>query len=367
MTGTDQTVLLLQGGGALGAYQAGVYEGLAEAGIVPTWVAGVSIGAINGALIAGNPPQLRVARLQQFWERVSSRVPLMAPLLFDSAPTTLDLMSAATAALFGAPGFFVPRHPRPMFGATGAPAVVSVYDTSPLHETLEQLVDFELLNQPGSMRLSIGATNVRTGASIYFDSHDRPLRPEHIVASGSLPPGFPPTEIDGEHYWDGGLVSNSPLSYVFDASPLIRALILQVDLFSAAGELPATLDEVLERAKDIQYSSRTRLNTSQVHKLEELRHALGRLMRKVPAELQDDPDYQSLLPLAEHRRSITIAHLVSRRRQKSASTKDFEFSRATVRQRWETGLDDVRRAVSSRLWLEGREIAAGVRLIDLSR
>ena len=363
----QQTVLVLQGGGALGAYQAGVFEALAEAGIAPTWIAGVSIGAINAALIAGNPPERRLRRLEEFWERVSSRMPLVAPLLFAPGHTTLNLMSAATTALFGAPGFFLPRHPRPAFGPDGAPAVLSVYDTSPLHHTLEELVDFDVVNDPGSMRLSVGAVNVRTGASIYFDSRERALGPQHVLASGSLPPGFPPTEIDGEHYWDGGLVSNSPLSYVFDASPLIKALIIQVDLFSAAGELPSTLDQVLERAKDIQYSSKTRLNTAQVHKLEEIRHALGRLMRKLPAEWQEDPDYRALRPLAEHRRSVTIAHLICRRNASSTSTKDFEFSRATVRQLWEAGLDDARGALTSRMWLEGREIAEGVCLIDLSR
>ena len=363
----DETVLVFQGGGALGAYQAGVYEGLAEAGIVPTWLAGVSIGAVNAALIAGNPPERRLARLEQFWERVSSRMPLASPVLFDPVRATLNVMSATTTALFGAPGFFVPRRPPPVFGPDGASAILSVYDTTPFRESLEELVDFDLVNSADSVRLSVGAVNVRSGTSIYFDNRERALRPEHVLASGSLPPGFPPTEIDGEHYWDGGLVSNSPLSYVFDAAPLLRALIVQVDLFSAAGALPATLDQVLERAKDIQYASKTRLTTAQVRELEELRHALARLMDKVPEELRDDPDYRALARLAGHRRSITIAHLTSRRLPNSTSTKDFEFSRATVHQLWDAGLEDARRANASRAWLEGREIAKGVRLIELSR
>ena len=186
------------------------------------------------------------------------------------------------------------------------------------------------------------------------------------MASGSLPPGFPPTEIDGAHYWDGGLVSNSPLMYVFDVSPRINALIVQVDLFSAAGEFPTNLDQVLERAKDIQYSSKTRLNTRQVQELEGLRLAVGRLLRKLPASLHRDPDYQLLQPLAEHKRHITIAHLINRRLASSTNAKDYEFSRQTVRQLWQAGLDDVRRTVSHRAWKEAREIVEGVRVFDLA-
>src|SRR5258706_5507440 len=259
MTKREQTVLVLQGGGALGAYQAGVYEGIAESGLAPDWIAGVSIGAINAALIAGNRPKDRLGRLREFWNRVSSCTPLVAPALLDPLRLSLNRVSATTAATFGAPGFFVPRVPPAFLAPDGTPEALSVYDTSPLRETLQELVDFDLLNCK-SVRLSVGAVDVRTGNSVYFDNQDLTLGPEHVMASGSLPPGFPPTEIDGAYYWDGGLVSNSPLMYVFDVSPQLNALIVQVDLFSAAGELPTNLDQVLERAKDIQYSSKTRLN-----------------------------------------------------------------------------------------------------------
>ena len=366
MTKHEQTVLVLQGGGALGAYQAGVYEGIAETGLAPDWIAGVSIGAINAALIAGNPPERRLERLREFWDRVSSTMPLVAPAQLDPLRITLNRLSAATAATFGVPGFFAPRVPPAFLAPDGTPEALSVYDTAPLRETLEDLIDFDLLNRKGGVRLSVGAVDVHTGNSVYFDSQDRTLGPEHVMASGSLPPGFPPTVIDGAYYWDGGLVSNSPLSYVFDVSPRINAVIVQVDLFNAKGEIPANLDQVLERAKDIQYSSKTRLNTKQVQELEGLRLAVGRLLRKLPARLREDPDYKLLQPLAEYKRHITIAHLINRRLASSTNAKDFEFSRATVRQLWEAGLEDVRRTVSNRTWLSARELVEGVRVFDLA-
>jgi NTE family protein len=362
----EHTVLLLQGGGALGAYQAGVYEGMHDHGLAPDWVTGVSIGAINAALIAGNPPGKRVERLREFWDRVSSGMPILAPAQIDPARIALNRLSAAAAVAFGVPGFFVPRVPPAFLAPDGTPGAVSVYDTSPLSATLKELVDFDRINDKERIRLSVGAVNVHTGNSVYFDNQHHRLGVEHVMASGSLPPGFPPIEIDGSHYWDGGIVSNSPLWYVVDDSPHISALIVQVDLFSARGELPINLDQVLERAKDIQYSSKTRFNTNRVKELEELRHALGRLLKKVPAKLHDDPDYKVLAPLAEHKRQITIAHLINRRFATSTNAKDYEFSRATVRQLWEAGLDDVRRTFARREWLKAREVVNGVRVFDLS-
>jgi NTE family protein len=363
----DHTVLVLQGGGALGAYQAGVFEGMTECGLTPDWVTGVSIGAINAALVAGNPPVDRVARLREFWDRVSAGMPLAAPAQLDPLRVAFNRVSAASAATFGVPGFFVPRIPPAFLAPEGTVAALSVYDTAPLKATLEELVDFDFLNREGGVRLSVGAVNVHTGNSVYFDSQEQKLGPEHIMASGSLPPGFPPVVIDGEHYWDGGIVSNSPLWYVLDDSPQMSALIVQVDLFSASGELPVNLDQVLERAKDIQYSSKTRFNTKRIQELENLRHALGRLMKKMPPALRNDPDYKLLQPMCEHRREITIAHLINRRFAHSTNSKDYEFSRMTVRQLWETGLEDVRRTVSNREWSRARELVSGVQVFDLAR
>ena len=242
-----------------------------------------------------------------------------------------------------------------------------MYDTTPLRDTLVRLIDFDLINRNRTnVRLSVGSANVHTGNSKYFDNRDDIITPEHIMASGALPPGFPPIVIDGDHYWDGGMVSNSPLWYVLDDSPQISAMIVQVDLFSAVGELPHNLDQVMERAKDIQYSSKTRFNTNRVKELEGMRVALGRLLQKLPPKFRDDPDYKLLAPIAQHKRKITIMHLINRRLDSASSAKDYEFSRATIRQHWEGGLDDVRRTCSHPDWANAMEIFDGVRAFDLA-
>jgi len=365
----DHSILVLQGGGALGAYQAGVYEGMAEQGFAPDWVTGVSIGAINAALIAGNTPAKRVPRLRQFWELVSSGLPLVPPALFDPMRLAFNRVSATATITFGVPGFFTPRIPPPYLQPEGTPAALSVYDTAPLRETLHHLVDFDLINAntDKKVRLSVGAANVHTGNSEYFDNASRKIGPEHIMASGALPPGFPPVAVEGSYYWDGGIVSNSPLWYVLDDAPRINALIVQVDLFSAKGELPTTLDQVLERAKDIQYSSKTRFNTNRVKELEELRVALGRLLAKVPATLHRDTNYKLLAPFAEEKRNITLMHLINRRLDSASSAKDYEFSRATMQMHWQAGLDDVRRTCTHPAWLDATEVVDGVRTFDLTQ
>ncbi len=355
----EHTVLVLQGGGALGAYQAGAYEGFAAAGAAPDWVAGVSIGAINAALIVGNPPPQRVARLREFWQRVS--LPLPPPPFEVPAPwrPLANRLSAASAAVFGIPGFFRPRHPATAFGA------VSLYDTAPLKHTLLELVDFDLINN-GRVRLSVGAVNVRSGNSVYFDNTRMRITPEHIMASGALPPGFPPVSIDGESYWDGGIVSNSPLWYVMDEAPDIDALILQVDLFSASGELPRDLDQVQERAKDIQYSSKTRFNSTQLRQRDGLKASFLRLLDKLPPELLDDADVKRLAT-ASRRCQVSLVHLINRHDTRSASVKDYEFSRATVDELWRCGLGDVVHSVHHADWGRATEHHEGLRVFDLTR
>src|SRR5271167_891487 len=230
----ERIALILQGGGAFGSYQAGVYQALAEANLHPDWVAGVSIGAINSALIAGNPSERRVERLREFWETVSAPplgVPYI-PALEGSDEFTHSLVNQARswgALVGGAPGFFRPRVPPPFLCPNGAPEALSFYDVAPLRATLERLVDFDLINT-GALRFSVGAVNIRTGNFVYFDSTTHEIRPEHVMASGSLPPGFPPTAIEGEHYWDGGLVSNTPLEWVLDSRPGKDTLAFQIDL-----------------------------------------------------------------------------------------------------------------------------------------
>jgi NTE family protein len=361
----EQSVLVLQGGGALGAYQAGVYEGMAERGFAPNWVTGVSIGAVNAALIAGNVPERRLERLQAFWDRVSSAIPVDTPAFLDPLQLAFNRVSAMATTTFGVPGFFVPRVPPPYFAPDGTPDALSIYDTSPLRETLEELVDFDLINRK-AVRLSVGAVDVHTGNSVYFDSQRQTIGPEHIMASGALPPGLPPIVIGGHHYWDGGIVSNSPLWYVLDDAPGLNALVTQVDLFSARGPLPNNLDQVLERSKDIQYSSKTRFNTARVAELEGMRTALGRLLAKLPPKLREDPDYRLLAPLCHGRSHITIMHLINRRMAHSSSDKDYLFSRTVVRQLWEGGVDDVRRSCAHPQWRHATESVRGIRVFDLA-
>ena len=360
----DHEILLLQGGGALGAYHAGVYEGLAEVGHEPTWVVGVSIGAITAALIAGNPPAQRIERLHAFWNRISSYAPQTLPTGLESMRQAFNFMSAAAVATFGTPGFFSPRVPAPFFAVGGGPAATSFYDTEPLRRTLEELVDFDLINSR-KMRISLGAVNVGTGQSIYFDSQTMHIGPEHVMASGALQPGFAAVEIDGEHYWDGGIVSNSPLTSVWDQKPLTTALMVQIDLFKAAGELPTNLDQVAERHKDIQYASKQRFTTERTQELAELRVALMRLMDKLPPKLKADPDAQKLAAVCDDRQ-WTLLRLINQRLPHVSVTKDFEFSRATVDDHWEAGLEDVRRAAAHQDWLNPALCVPGLAVHDLT-
>src|SRR5579884_475090 len=331
----DHRVLLLQGGGALGAYQAGAFEGLVEAGMMPDWVVGISIGAINAALITGNPPERRVERLREFWERVSSHAPLIPAPWLEPVRPMLNHLSAMTSLLFGVPYFFNPRVPTPAFFAPyESPARLSYYDTKPLNKTLEELVDFELLNR-GRARLSLGCASLRTGESVYFDNHKMPIGPDHVRASGALPPGLPPVQIDGDYYWDGAVLSNSPLMYLLENLPKMRALVVQVDIFRPDGELPQDMDELLRRKLDIIFSSRFPLSFEGVKRLAEMKSALLRLLDKLPPSLKDDPDLQKLSPIRDVG-ELTIARLTNRGLSHAGHSKDYEFSRATIEELWAT-------------------------------
>jgi NTE family protein len=358
----ESLVVVFQGGGALGAYQAGVFEELAAHGAEPSWVAGISIGAINAALVAGNPPARRVAALRSFWEEVSSGL-TASPLLADEiSRTSFNHASAATTALFGVPGFFKPRILPAVLHPPGTQGALGIYDTTPLKATLERLVDFDYLNKD-RIRLSLGAVNVATGNFRYFDSRHMTIGPEHVMASGALPPGFSPVEIEGEHYWDGGLVSNTPLQYVLDEESRQDLLIFQVDLFSARGPLPQTLLDLSEREKDIRFSSRTRLNTDMARERQKLRRALHRLLAKLPAEFDDDVD-AGMLREVSNDASVTIVHLINRRRSWSRDSKDYEFSRHTATERWADGRADVRRTIEDERFVHRQKPDFAIQVID---
>ena len=329
--------LVLQGGGALGAYQAGAIEVMHAQYQELDWVAGVSIGAINGALIAGNPPERRVAALREFWRTVSSAPGQLMPR-WGGDERLLAEASAGCAVTFGIPGMFTPM-PSPLwlFGLN-AP-LTGVYNTDPMRETLLRLVDFDLLNR-GDVRFSVGAVNVRTGNSTYFDNHSQTIGPEHIMASAALPPGFPAVHIDGEDYWDGGVVSNTPLQHVLDHQARDKALVvMQIDLFSAQGQLPTTIGEVIARQKDIQYSSRTRMNSSNLEAQINLAEKLAALLRRLPPEMQQ---YAEVQVLRQHlqRKPVDIVHLIYRS-QRPFAAADFEFSRTAVDMHWQAGARDM--------------------------
>ena len=360
----EDVILVLQGGGALGAYQAGVFEALGSAYRDPNWVAGISIGAINAALIAGNRPERRVERLREFWDLVTST----PGFPYASADTLhrewINEQSANQAMLFGVPGFFAPRLPPAPFQPAGTPGAISYYDTAPLRRTLERLVDFDLLNA-GRTRLSVGAVNVRTGNFEYFDSAKQRLDVRHVMASGALPPGFAPVEIDGEQYWDGGLVSNTPLQYVLDQPGERRRVVFQVDLFAAVGALPSNLAEVVEREKDIRYSSRTRLVTTNELDRQVIAQAAKRLLAKLPPALRDDPDAQALAAL-RCESAVDVVHLIYRSKHYESQSKDYEFSRASMREHWDSGRADTAQTLHDPRWTHRARNPTGVHVYDLT-
>jgi len=362
-----QVGLVLQGGGALGAYQAGVYATLAENGYEPDWIAGISIGAVNGAIIAGNPPERRAERLRAFWESITEGVIGKPVLDGDLARGLFNEWSALAGVAAGVRGFYRVRVPPAWLQPWGSEAALSVYDPAPLRSTLEQLVDFDLLNA-GRPRLSVGAANIRKGNSVYFDTRERRLGPEHIMASAALPPAFPPVEIEGEHYWDGGVVSNTPLQHLLDARHDSSLLVFQVDLFSARGMMPRNLLEVYERHKDILYSSRTRLNTDAARAAQDLRHAIGRLLGKLPAKLRDDEDVRFIAGTCASDSVMSVVQLIYREKNYETQSKDYEFSRVSMEEHWQAGVNDTRRTLRHEdLWLRPPEERAGVRTFDITR
>jgi len=365
---------LLQGGGALGAYQAGVYEALAEASLSPDWVAGISIGAVNAALIAGNPPSERVEKLREFWELITAAGPWDGIAQLSLAPSVvrgeftrgfLNQLSAGTALVAGAAGFFAPRVPGAWLQPPGSIEATSYYDTGPLKATLERLVDFERINA-GETRFSIGAVNVTTGNFLYFDNTTHTITAEHVLASGALPPGFPAVEIEGEFYWDGGLVSNTPLQWVLESEPRRDTLAFQVDLWSARGTLPRTLPEVMTRQKEIQYSSRTRNNSDRFKYTQRLRNALASLLQKLPDEFRESPEL-AILKAHTEAKAYNLIQLIYRAKQYEGDSKDYEFSRLSMEDHWRAGYHDTVRTLRHPEVLERPNNLEAVMTFDLAQ
>ena len=352
---TAHRVLVLQGGGALGSYQAGAYQALCHFDFEPEWIAGISIGAINAAIIAGNPREKRVERLKEFWEMVSAPVPWNPVTKSDRGRSLFNETSAALIATFGVPGFFTPRFPPAPLWPPGSPQSESYYDTAPLRKTLERLVDFDRINDLKT-RLSVGAVSVTTGNFKYFDNFEfkklgKKIGPEHIMASGALPPGFPSVVIEGEHFWDGGIASNTPLDYVLDEAGRSDLLIFQVDLFSARGPLPVSLLEAAEREKDIRFSSRTRMNTDKNRQIHNARKAVRDLIDKLPDHLKDDPSVEFLREAAKEN-TVTVVHLIYRSKNYESNSKDYDFSHIGMVEHWGAGVRDVHLSMRRRQSLE---------------
>ena len=358
-----QRVLVLQGGGALGSYQAGAYQALCHFDFEPEWVAGISIGAINAAIIAGNAREKRIGRLKEFWEMVSAPVPWNPVTKSDRGRSLFNETSAALIATFGVPGFFTPRFPPAPLWPQGSPQSQSYYDTAPLRKTLEHLVDFDRINS-GEMRFSVGAVEVRSGNFTYFDTTTHKIAFEHIAASGSLPPGFPATKIDDEYFWDGGLISNTPLEWVLDSRPRRDTLAFEVDLWNARGELPKDMIAVEVRQKEIIYSSRNRAATDRYQYIQKLRIAFANLLKQMPEELRESADAKLLLAEADDK-VCNIVHLIYRARPYEGIVKDFEFSRRTMEEHWQTGYSNARQTLANPEVLVLPDRLEGVRTFDI--
>jgi NTE family protein len=361
----QSVALVLQGGGALGAYQAGVFQALTEAGIDANWLSGVSIGAINAAIIAGNKPGNQLDRLRDFWETVSSRKVWYFTPEGDLFRKMRNHTSSVLTMMSGLPGFFKPRDINPWLQLPGASGATSFYDTAELERTLNRLIDWDVLNDR-QRRLSVGAVNVRTGNFRYFDSEIEVIGPQHIMASGALPPAFPAIHIENEYYWDGGIVSNTPLQYLLEQEDVHDTLVFQVDLFSARGILPRDMADVLARHKDIMYSSRTRNNTDTFRRLHNLRLRLHQALLRMPSETLTVEDREFLASM-EDVPQINIVHLIYQQKVYESDAKDYEFSGTSMREHWDCGYQDTRKTLRHRKWLVKPPESIGMTVHDVHR
>ncbi len=341
-----QVVLVLQGGGALGAYQAGVYQAMHEAGIEPDWVIGTSIGAINAALIAGNAPEDRLARMREFWSRVEQH---NGDDLLRFFTGLANLPANLSTVTLGIPDFFVPN-PVAWLGSHTPLGVerAAYYTTAPLRSTLSELVDIELLNTCKT-RLTVGAVNVRTGEMRYFDSRDEPVILDHVLASGALPPAFPAVRIDGDPYWDGGIYSNTPIEAVLDDKPRRDSLIFTVHMWNPEGPEPETLWQVMGRQKDIQYASRARSHIARQKQIHHLRHIIRELAKQLPESVRNDSEVRELTSWGCGT-TMHVVRLVAPKLDGEDHTKDIDFTPTGINARWQAGYADTKRMLQRAPW-----------------
>jgi NTE family protein len=361
--GCGRIALVLQGGGALGAYQGGVYQALHEAGLEPDWIAGVSIGGINGAIIAGNPPERRVERLRQFWDSITARPTSVFVADGDNPRRMANMWSSLLTMALGQPGFFVPTVPNPWLSLRGSATATSFYDNAPLRQTLGELVDFDYLNSNGT-RYACGAVNVRSGNFLYFDSAETIIELEHVMASAALPPAMPMMQVGTDWFWDGGVVSNTPLQHLFDNLGCVSTLIFQVDLFSARGRLPRDMGDVLARQKQIQYSSRTRMVTDLYTQRFQQNRLIKQLLDKVPeAELTDAE--RAMKVRLDAQPAITLLHLIYRQAAYETQASDYDFSAVSMRDHWDSGYRDTHETLDRKEWLAVPREAGDIAVHDV--
>ena len=351
-----QIALVLQGGGALGAYQVGVYEALHDAGVEPDWVIGTSIGAINGAIIAGNPPERRMERLEQFWRMVRSD---QVANIWSMWPAVASAVAQASVVAKGIDGFFAPN-PDAAWGMHTPLGVerAAFYKTAPLQDTLAALVDFGCVNS-GKTRLTLGAVNVRTSQMRYFDSREMALDERHVMASGALPPAFPAVRIDGDPYWDGGIYSNTPVEVVLDDKPRRDSLIFAANVWHATGPEPETILQVLGRQKDIQYASRATSHVMRQQQIHRLRHIIRELKQHVPEAQRNDPEVEKMLAYG----CATVMHLLplhAPRLEGEDQTKDIDFTAAGIDTRRKAGYADTRRVLEDQPWAHCADTMDGI-------
>jgi NTE family protein len=352
-----QIVLAFQGGGALTAYQGGVYQALHEAGIEPDWVIGTSSGAINAGIIAGNPPEKRLDCLREFWTSMEYKPwwrdsPLLASWFGDSRLVEEMTNNAAhvTAFFSGVPGYYAPNHALAL-GGVNAPLGVeraSLYTTKDLQKTLAALTDPDLFNS-GAPRLTVSTVNVKTGRMQYWDSAHMPLSLNHVLASAALPISFPAVRIDGDPYWDGGIYSNTPIEVVFDDNPRRDSIVFADQMWHSAGPEPQTFLDVLSREKDIQFASRDVSHIARQQIIHRLRHVVRELARLVPEDQRDTPEVKELAAYG----CKTFMHIVRLNApyiEGEGNSRDFDFTRGGIRVRWKAGHDDTARVLEQRPW-----------------
>ena len=360
-------VCCLQGGGALGAYQVGVLRALDEKGYLPDWFVGTSIGAINAAIAAGNPEKVRIEKLYQFWEEIAtSDIAHHLPLANDPESRKMaHLLSAHATLMFGQPGFFIPRFPPLVLGGYNSPDTISFYDTSPLKNTLERYIDFDRINSKAT-RLSVGAVEICSGEMMYFDSLKHKIGPEHIMASGALPPGFPAVEIDGKFYWDGGISSNAPTNYVLSTNHgPDNLLCFAIHLFDSYGLYPTSLDEVMKRKKDIEFSSRFAKSIQLYQQVHALKNCIHTLANFIPKEQRTDPEIQSCLTQG-FQSTVSLVRFLYEQDESEFASKDYEFSKKSILERIENGYRDGKKATKKSPWLEPVSKTTGIVVHDMS-